>query len=98
MKSKTAAIKHARKNVGELFKFGDGYKYLSYDEDSNAWRESVSREYNSAMESRASALIQYALEYLGSAEKYVQYQGGHWTDYIQTETSPNQPNQKGNNK
>lgn len=81
-KTKTAAIKYARENVGELFKFGDGYKFLRKAHGLNAHHESISREYHAAQSARSSALIAEAQDFLGN--EHVPYEGGKWTDYIQT--------------
>ena len=37
--NKTEAIKFARENVGEIFAFGDGYKFLWFDDNNNQERK-----------------------------------------------------------
>ena len=78
--TKTQAIKLARENVGEIYRFSDGYKYLSYDQHLDAHRESMSQPYHQARASRAQSLIDVATQAMG--KETVMYDGGKWEDYI----------------
>ena len=79
---KTEAIKEAREAVGNLFRFGAGYKYNSFDESTNAWVESNPQNYHSATISRANKLIEAARKKMGKDEIYLPYEGGSWVDYL----------------
>lgn len=85
MKTKSAAIRHARETIGQLSPFGGSYIFRWHDPSVNAWRESVPRDYWSALASRREALIETAREFLGQ-DRYQQepgdYVGGPWTDYV----------------
>ena len=78
--TKTAAIKHARKNVSSLSVFGDGYKFSTYDVGMHAWRDSRPRQYHSAQLARSQALIDAARDFLDLP--CVEYDGGAWVDYV----------------
>jgi hypothetical protein len=81
--TKTAAIKHARANISELYRFGDGYRFKRYDTRHNAWRESHPAPYGVAGSHRAQAMIDTAYEFLGREPGYSgQYDGGAWTSYV----------------
>jgi hypothetical protein len=81
--TKTAAIKHARANVSELYRFGDGYRFKYFDAKHNAWRESTPAPIYAAIGSRSQALIDFANEHLGHERDHAdQYDGGNWTSYI----------------
>jgi|LakMenE18May11ns_1017448.scaffolds.fasta_scaffold7114337_1 hypothetical protein len=79
-KTKSAAIKHARKNVSTLSIFGGQWRFTTYDATMNAWWESVPKQYHAATFNRAQALIDEAREFLNLPQ--VQYDGGAWTDYV----------------
>lgn len=83
MKTKTAAIRHARNNVSTLRRLGNGYYYLVFDEKMNAWIESRPRPYYEAQSSRSYALLWEACQYLqGDDFQTPPYNGGRWTDYV----------------
>lgn len=77
---KTKAIYHSRNLVGELYRFGDNYKFNWFDESVKSWRESISLPYHQAMSHRSQTLIDLAQEYLKLG--YVQYDGGKWERYV----------------
>lgn len=85
--TKTQAIRHARANVSELFRFGDGWKFSVYDPGVAAWRESGAYPYHDALVHRARSLIECAARAMGlddmntCAASYA-YEGGRWTDYV----------------
>ena len=86
MKTKSAAIRHARETIGQLYPFGGSYCYNSFDPSVSAWRESVPRDYWSALASRREALIEAANEFMGHDPRWsapVDYISGPWTDYVQ---------------
>lgn len=85
--NKTAAIKHARETVSELYRFGDGWKFSTVDTERNAWIEHGPRDYLTARRWRAETLIHAAtLAIHDDVEKADaaahSYDGGPWTDYI----------------
>ena len=79
-KTKTQAINYARSSVSNLYRFGDGWKYDSFDQSVDAWREHNPLDYYMARISRAQTLIDKAHEYLEIESP--QYEGGNWTDYV----------------
>lgn len=83
---KNKAIAHARKNVSEIYPFGNGYKFSTYDKKANAWRERHPSDYWSARNARSQALIDAATDYIneinGTDDFSPQYDGGKWTDYV----------------
>jgi hypothetical protein len=79
---KTQAIRAAQEAVGTLYRFGNGYKYNSFDEAMNTWRESNSSNYHTAQTSRANMLIQVARKKMGMEEVYLPYECGSWIDYV----------------
>ena len=84
--NKTEAIKFARENVGEIFAFGDGYKFLWFDDMAQAHRESGPYPYEVCKMKRSSTLIEVARGAMGllTTERYVEYDGGNWIDYLST--------------
>lgn len=85
MKTKTAAIRHARENVGELYRFGGQWRFRRYDLAKNAAWESTPRDYHSAVTARRDALLECAWEYLGEAPGRRDpgtCDSGSWTDYV----------------
>ena len=84
MKNKTQAIKQAREEIGQIFAFGDGYKFSIYDETCDAYREAGPFPYHICMRHRSEALIQVALQCLGidPYSVFVPYDGGNWIDYL----------------
>lgn len=88
-KTKTAAIKFARKMVGELWKFGDGYKFLVWDGGVKSWREHGGGDYWWERAHRARCLVMAGCTYMGMDEWQALYaadactkNGGRWTDYV----------------
>jgi hypothetical protein len=79
--TKAAAIRHARANVSELYKFGNGYRYRYYDATVNAWRESTPAPIHMALAHRSQGLINQACAHLGH-ETPPHYDGGTWTSYV----------------
>ena len=80
MKTKTSAIKHARKIVSTLSPIGNGYYFTTYSEKMNAWRQHVAKPYHASAFDRSQALIDAARDYLDLPP--VQYDGGAWIDYV----------------
>lgn len=87
MKTRAKAIQHAKRNVTPLSKFGDGWRFSTFDLKFNAWRESIPTDYYNAQWQRRVALIESAREFLDS--EYFSHPsdpgdfvGGKWTDYI----------------
>jgi hypothetical protein len=91
--TKKEAIKKARKNVGELYKFGDGYKYNYWDFKTGSWRESYPKDYYQARFGRSKELIFQAVYSLNEEEGYevasdiairslVKYSDGNWVEYV----------------
>jgi hypothetical protein len=74
MKTKSNAIKYAKRIVGELYCVGDNYSYNAGN------RQSIPRDYWAARASRAQSLIDYAHQYLGTEAP--QYDGGLWLSYV----------------
>jgi hypothetical protein len=89
MKTKTAAIKHARSTVSPLFRVGENYKYRVFDERCNAWKETHGSPYFAALNRRAYSLLWAASEFLhgedfdSSEAGCPNYNGGRWTDYVE---------------
>jgi len=82
--TKRQAIQTARDNVSEIYRFGENYRFAAYDKSRNAWSESLPTDYWQARAHRSEALILAARKALGynNGDEYVQYDGGHWTDYV----------------
>ena len=84
--TKTAAIALSRENVGELYRFGNQYRYNYYDAKANAWRESIATEYFQALFSRSQSLIYEASRLLNGEERALEsmesYLSGPWTESI----------------
>lgn len=88
-KTKTAAIKFARKMVGELYKFGDGYKFLVWDDGVRCWREHGGGDYWRERAHRVEFLVVAGCTYMGMDEEQALCEayecaknGGRWTDYV----------------
>ena len=79
MKSKTAAIKHARANV-RLYQMGRQWRIDTYDARAKAWRQGSSTDYWQARASQSQALLDRARAFLD--RPLVQYDGGSWTSYL----------------
>ena len=84
MKNKTQAIKQARKEIGQIFQWGSGYKFAVWDETVDAYCEAGPFPYHICMRHRSEALIQIAMQCLGIDPYSVctPYEGGNWTDYL----------------
>ncbi len=82
--TKSKAIKTAREQVSELYRFGDGYRFQIYNERFNGWSETYPTNYWNAQRMRSEALIQRTREALGHSDgdQYVEYYGGSWRDYV----------------
>lgn len=87
--TKTKAIKLARKEVSDLYKFGNSWKYSVYDESVNAWRDNWPCDYYSAKIYRSFMLIDKAKSKMGCGDMEIfQSQndfedfGGKWVDYV----------------
>jgi hypothetical protein len=90
--TKSAAIRHARANVSELYRFGDGWKFSTHDTACNAWRESYPTDYHRATWHRRLALIESANRALGHEpdghpHEPGDFLGGPWTDYVEAPTT-----------
>ena len=81
--NKTQSIKQAREYVGEIFAFGDGYKFAVWDETCDAYRETGPYPYHVCKMHRSSTLISVARDAMG-LNRYIEYNGGTWTDYLNT--------------
>ncbi len=75
---KNEAIKHAKSQVDELYRFGGCWCY-NY-ESSVGRRQSTPTEFFSAKFNRTQTMIDKAREFLGLVP--VQYDGGSWENYF----------------
>jgi hypothetical protein len=86
--TKKQACDKALSEVSELFRFGNQWKYLVYDEFCEAWRESIGADYHLARYYRRVALIERAKELLypdridGHLLESGDYFGGSWKSYV----------------
>lgn len=82
--TKKQAIKTARDNVSDIYRFGDNYRFSVYDKNLNAWCESWPTDYWRAKSNRSEALAIAARQALGysNGDEYIQYDGGSWIDYV----------------
>lgn len=85
--TKKEAIKKARENVSELYRFGENWRFNYYDRKCNVWRESCPRDYFGALFFRSMELIyQASLELTGddylASEKMAKYHSGRWTEFV----------------
>jgi hypothetical protein len=85
MKTRNAAIKHARENVGQVYYFGGGYAFNVWDERVEAWRQCGPKPFAEIVTLRAQALVEVACQFLGVDPK--PYDGGQWTDYVPDTTT-----------
>jgi hypothetical protein len=84
MKTKKAAIKHARSRVSGLIRLGNNYFYRTLDDRYGAWRESRPQNYFAATHARSFALLCEALEFLhGEYFEMPAFYRGKWTDYVE---------------
>jgi len=87
--NKTKACKKAQAEISEIRLSGSGWTYLSYDPETDAWRESLPKNYWAAQRSRRVALIQRARGYLcpelenPHAMEPGDFVGGTWQSYVQ---------------
>lgn len=79
MKTKPAAIKHARANV-TLSSMGKQWRVDTYDQSCRAWRQGHSTDYWQARANYAQACIDSARTFQDLFA--VQYDGGPWTNYL----------------
>lgn len=79
MKTKSAAIKHARANVN-LSNMGKQWRVDSYSPQHKAWWQGHPTDYWQARANYAQALIDSARAFLNHPP--VQYEGGPWTSYL----------------
>jgi len=79
MKTKTAAIKHARANV-KLYQVGRQWQLSTWDARARAWRQGPLRGRWAARAHQSQELIDHAREFLDKGT--VQYDGGAWTLYV----------------
>lgn len=79
--SKSAAIKQAKSIVGKLHKFGDGYKFLTWNEEKQSWMDGGAYPYWLASWKRSQAMLDIARDLLG--KPWQEYTGvGKWTDSV----------------
>lgn len=79
--TKSEAIKQARLNISQLFKSGNGYKFLIWDEKKQAWIDGGVYEFWFASWKRSQAMVDVARDLLGKSWK--EYTGvGRWTDSV----------------
>jgi len=87
--SKTQACKKAQADITEIRRLGSGWTYLSHDPETDAWRESLPKNYWAAQRSRRVALIDRARSYLHPdsaglpAMERGDFVGGPWQSYVQ---------------
>ena len=81
MKNKTQAIKQARSEVGQMYQWGDGYKFALWDKACNAYWEVGPHPYHLCMMHRSESLIEVARGAMG-LDPYIYYDGGSWIDYL----------------
>jgi hypothetical protein len=87
--NKTKACKKAQAEITEIRRSGCGWIYLSHDPATDAWRESLPKNYWAAKRSRRVALIDRARSYLHPdsagpcAMEPGDYVGGPWQSYVQ---------------
>jgi len=79
MKTKTAAIKHARANV-TLSNMGRQWRVDTYSPAHRAWRQGHSTDYWQARANYAQACIDSARTF--QDRPACQYEGGAWTSYL----------------
>jgi len=77
--TKSQAIKEARAEVGALYKFGDGYKFNSWDASVSAYRESDSHPFHQAHNHRRQVLRNKAESKLGKEPTPLPFEGS-WHD------------------
>jgi len=85
--TKTKAIKEARNRIGEIYPFGENYRFNSWDESVNAWRESNPESYFNAQFRRSQNLICEAMGLMGFDQDVCYsvmagYCNGKWTDHL----------------
>jgi hypothetical protein len=80
MKTKSAAIAHAKQFTSAMMPNGSGWYYTTYDADLQAWYQRQPTGYSQAVSNRAQSMIDLACEFLGVDAP--QYNGGKWTDYV----------------
>lgn len=85
--NKTTAIKTARANVGDLYKFGDNYRFNYWDDSISSWRESIPLPYYQAQFHRSCELIYQAVVAMGESKDNAYYKmscyfAGSWIKYI----------------
>lgn len=90
--TKTQAIKQARSEVSQLYRFGDGFKYSAYDPTRNSWVESEAFPYWKAMAHRCEGLVIRAVAAMyGDVSKGLDAgydysnnsRGLSWTDFVE---------------
>lgn len=79
MKTKTAAIAHARASV-TLANQGKQWRVDTYSPAHRAWWQGDAQDYWQARANYAQALIDKARAFQDRAP--VQYEGGNWTSYL----------------
>ena len=85
--TKTKAIETARNRVGEIYPWGENYRFNVWHESVNAWRESNPESYFNAQFRRSQELICEAMRVLGYDEDtcylaMANYVNGGWTDHL----------------
>ena len=85
--NKSESIKTSRKQVGEIYKFGENYRFNYWDESVNSWRESTQRDFFNSVFHRSQELVCRAMELLGFDQDtcfsaMAQYCNGSWTDHL----------------
>lgn len=82
---KGQAIKQARKEIGQIYQWGDGWMYAYWDEGCKAYREDGPWPYHVCRIRRSQSLIDVAEECMNWDEDFypsIEYTGGNWTDYL----------------
>ena len=79
MKTKTAAIHHARENVS-LVNMGKQWRVNTYSEQHRAWWQGTPSDYWQARANYSQACLDSAREFLELDAR--QYDGGKWTDSV----------------
>jgi hypothetical protein len=85
--NKTKAIKTARNRVGEIYAWGGQYRFNTWDESVNCWRESNPESYFNAQFRQSQELICETLRLMGYDEDQCylgmsHYVNGEWTDHF----------------
>ena len=84
--TKTQAIKETSKEFTSLYKFGNQWKYNSWDESMNAWRESGGKDYWNACFDRKVSMIRRARMKMNIVDDHYlepgDYRGNGWKYWV----------------